>query len=255
MTLLLDDAGREIPIEGGDSTIPGASNAAWTADGAAVVYLTQDQPDQKPAAGAPPVPKFFAANLVKPSAGEKSSLFAGHKFSEVEWAAAQNTAAAIEYPANQNNTSGPAILVLLDVVRNMVRKLASVEGLTSGLALSPSGKRAAYWVNNDQLEVRELDSPNRAVRVRVAAGVLSWTKDELRVLVKRGPLRRSGDLVWVKLPPTNEVAVGSSPKVAEVVPEAILHDLEFRSFDISPDGRSLGVVEPGKRNLYVYLLP
>jgi len=255
MTLLLDDAGREIQIEGGDSTIPGASNAAWTADSTAVVYLTQDQLDQKPAAGAAPAPKYFTANLVRPSAGEKSTLFAGNKFSAVEWDPAQNIAAAIEPAPNQASKSEPASLVLLDPVRNTIRKLATLEGLTSGLVLSPSGKRVAYWVNNDQLEVRELDSPNRAARVRVASGILAWAKDELRVLVKRGPLRRSGDLVWVKVPPTSDVAVGSSPRLAEAVPEAILHDLEFRSFEISPDGRSLAVVEPGKRNLYVYPLP
>jgi hypothetical protein len=31
-----------------------------------------------------------------------------------------------------------------------------------------------------------------------------------------------------------------------------LHDLEFRQFELSPDGKFLGVVEPGKRNLLVY---
>ena len=37
-TLLLDDTGREIVIAGTDSLIPGASNAAWLADGATVIY-------------------------------------------------------------------------------------------------------------------------------------------------------------------------------------------------------------------------
>src|SRR6202521_2932999 len=41
MTLLLDDAGREITIAGADSVIPGATNAAWMTDEAGVVYLTE----------------------------------------------------------------------------------------------------------------------------------------------------------------------------------------------------------------------
>src|SRR5882762_10002374 len=41
MTLLLDDAGREIVIPGTDSTIPGATNPAWMADGVSVAYLTE----------------------------------------------------------------------------------------------------------------------------------------------------------------------------------------------------------------------
>jgi hypothetical protein len=47
-------------------------------------------------------------------------------------------------------------------------------------------------------------------------------------------------------------AAGAVPAAAEVFPQSILHDLEFRQFDISPDGKSLAVIEPGKRNLFVY---
>jgi len=39
--VLLDDEGREIAIPGADSVIPGATNAAWMADGVSVVYLTE----------------------------------------------------------------------------------------------------------------------------------------------------------------------------------------------------------------------
>jgi hypothetical protein len=50
------------------------------------------------------------------------------------------------------------------------------------------------------------------------------------------------------------VAAGTAPAPVEVAPRSILHELEFRQFDISPDGRFLGVVEPGGRNLLVYPL-
>jgi hypothetical protein len=34
--------------------------------------------------------------------------------------------------------------------------------------------------------------------------------------------------------------------------EPLLHDLEFHDYQISPDGRSVAVTEPGKRALLVY---
>lgn len=255
MTLLLDDAGREIQIEGGDSTIPSASNAAWMADGATVVYLTEEPSDRKPPSAAALITKVLAANVVKPSAGGKSSLFAGHLFSEVVWDPGRSAGVAIENAANPGALGGPAPLVVLDPMRNVLRALATLEGYAGGLTVSPSGKKVAYWVNNEQLEVRDMDSPGRAARVRIALGTVAWGANEMRVVVKRGPLRRSGDIVLVTLPPMNSVAAGSAPKVTEVVPQSILHGLEFRGFDSSPDGRSLAVVEPGKRNLYVYPLP
>jgi hypothetical protein len=255
MTLLLDDAGREIRIEGGDSTIPGASNPAWLADGATVVYLTGEQSDQKPPSAGAPAPKVLAANLVKPSAGGKSSLFAGHLFSAVDWDPDRSAGVAVERAANAGNTAGPPLLVALDPIRNALRALATIEGYAGGLTVSPSGKKVAYWVNNEQLEVRDLDSPDRAARARIALGTVAWGANEARVVVKRGPLRRSGDLVLVTLPPLNNVVAGAAPKVTDVVPQSILHGLEFRGFDTFRDGRSLAVVEPGKRNLYVYPLP
>jgi hypothetical protein len=255
MTLLLDDAGREIQIEGGDSTIPGASNAAWMADGATVVFLTGEQSDQKPPSDAVPSPKVLAANLVKPSAGGKGSPFAGHLFSAVVWDPNRSAGVAIEHLANAGNMAGPAPLVALDPMRSVLRALATLEGYAGGLTVSPSGKKVAYWVNNEQLEVRDMDAPGRAARVRIALGTVAWGANEARVVVKRGPLRRSGDLVLVTLPSLNNIAAGSAPKVTEVVAQSILHGLEFRGFDTAPDGRSLAVVEPGKRNLYVYPLP
>src|SRR6202035_678635 len=59
MTLLLDDAGHEIVIPGVDSAIPGATNAAWLADGVSVAYLTEqgraDAQVPAAAAGKPPL--------------------------------------------------------------------------------------------------------------------------------------------------------------------------------------------------------
>jgi hypothetical protein len=257
MTLLVDDTGREIATAGGDSVIPGATNATWLTDGMTVVYLTEQM--KAPAESAskrapndtsnPPAEKLFTMNRVKSLVGGTGALFQGHSFSAVAWSTRQDSGVAVE---RDQSLMGPARLVALDLARETSRALGTLEGYAGGLAISPSGRKVAYWINNEQLEVRDIDSPNRMVRVRVAVGTLAWSADETRVLVKRGVALRSGGLAWVPLPPLAALAAGALPAAAEVFPQSILHDLEFRQFEISPDGKSLAVIEPGKRNLFVY---
>src|SRR5712691_902501 len=257
MTLLLDDAGREIIIPGADSVIRGAMNAAWQADGVSVIYLTELAQAAAKAPGATPAKqpstpaasKLFTMNRVKPFSEGTSSLFQGHFFSVVAWNVKQDGGVAIE---RDSGATGTPRLVSLDIARETSRVLGALEGYAGGLSVSPSGKRVAYWIDNEQLEVREIGAPNRMARVRVALGTLAWSADETRVLVKRGPALRSGGLAWFALPPLATVAAGAAPVAVEVAPRSILHDLEFRQFDISLDGRFLAVVEPGKRNLLVY---
>jgi hypothetical protein len=266
MTLLLGDAGREIVIPGADSTIPGATNAAWMADGVSVAYLTElgrtngqtpaavagQSPSDRAPSNTPaktPPDKLFAMNRVRPFAEGASALFQGHLFSMVVWNTKQDGGVAIE---RETGATGSPRLLMVDPARETSRLLGTMVGYAGGLTISPSGKRVAYWIDNEQLEVRDVEAPNRMARVRVALGTLAWGADESRVLVKRGPVLRSGGLVWVTLPPLVAVAAVAVPATAEVVPQSILHELEFRQFEISPDGRFLGVIEPGKRNLIVY---
>jgi dipeptidyl aminopeptidase/acylaminoacyl peptidase len=266
MTLLLDDTGHEINIPGADSVIPGATNAAWMSDGASVVYLAEPtrgnekatatavgkasaKPDPSDATENPAPTKLFTMNRVKPFAEGASVLFQGKLFAAVAWNAKQDGGVGIETEAGGK---GDSRLVLLDLARETSRVLGMLEGFAGGLSISPSGRKVAYWVDNERLEIREIDSPNRMARVRVALGTLAWSGDETRVLVKRGPALRSGGLAWVTLPQLVTVAAGTAPVPVEVAPRSILHELEFRQFDISPDGRFLGVVEPGGRNLLVY---
>ena len=237
--------------------IPGAMNAAWLVDRTTIVYLTEQsqapaQAPSGPAATPPsslPSNKLFIVNRVKPLAGGGSALFQGHLFSEVAWSAKQDAGVAIE--RNKGLTATPR-LVALDLAGETLRVLGTLEDYAGGLSISPSGKKVAYWINNEQLEVRDIDAPNRMARVRVAVGTLAWSGDETRALVKRGPALRAGGLAWVALPPLAVVAAGAAPATADAAPQSVLHDLEFRQFDISPDGRSLAVVEPGRRNLLVY---
>jgi len=98
------------------------------------------------------------------------------------------------------------------------------------LTISPSGKEVAYWIDSEQIELRDIDGPNRVARVRVALGTLAWSGDEKRLLVKRGAgaaICGSGDLVWVALPALATIAAGAVPQISEVLPQSILHGLEF----------------------------
>jgi dipeptidyl aminopeptidase/acylaminoacyl peptidase len=242
MTLLLDDTGKQISVAGGDDMIPGGTNAVWLSDGASVVYLTPEQPAEK----------LFRLNRVLPAAGPGGAIFPGHLFSEVAWRARLDLGVGIE---RDQGIAGPPRLVALDLARENLHPMATLEGYAEGLAISPSGKRVAYWINNEQLEVREIDAPEHVSRVHVGVGTLAWSGNQTRILVKRGPARRSSDLIWVEIPPLARVEPGAAPALAEVIPQPILHGLEYRGFDISPDGKSLAVVEPGGRNIYVYPLP
>jgi hypothetical protein len=260
-TLLLDDTGREIQVAGGDSAISGATNATWLADGTTLVYLTEQQ---KPAAapartGKPdtpqPIPlleRSFLMTRTKVLTGGSDAIFPGRFFSAVAWNAKRDGAMAIE---RSPGTILHPRLVQLDPAAESSRDLVTLDGYAGGLTISPSGKRVACWIDDGQLEVRDTSVPARVARIRIAIGTLAWSGDENRILVKRGPAARSGDLVWVALPPLANVAEGAIPPAAEITPQFILHDLEFRQFDISPDGKLLAVVEPGKRNLLVYALP
>jgi dipeptidyl aminopeptidase/acylaminoacyl peptidase len=258
-TLLIDDNGSEIPVAGGDSVIAGATNAAWLSDNATLAYLTAEQQAQ-PAMSEKTASKevFFTLNRVRPSTAPGSAIFSGQKFTAVAWNEAKSSAVALK----PNPISSPGLapsgrteLLSLDLTGDKSSDLAAVDGYAGGLSLSPSGSRVAYWVGNEQLEVREIESPNRVARLHVLLGTLAWSGDEKRLLVKQGAAGKSGSLVWVTLPQLATVAAGATPPTQDVVLPSILHDLEFRQFDISPDGSLLGVVEPGRRNLLVYSLP
>ena len=263
MTLLLDDSGAEISIAGNDGLIPGATNAAWLADGVTVVYLTPAQSETPPpwSERLSNNDKLFMTNIVRVTGGVGKSTFRPETVSAVAWNAIKSSGVAIRYnqitPPLPNMPADvlPPHIYALDLTNEKVRELATLDGYAGGLSISPSGDKAAYWVGKEQLEVRDIASPNRVTRVRVVLGILGWAADEKRVLVKQGAASKSGSLVWISLPQLVPVATGTTPATQDVALQSILHDLEFRQFDISPDGKSLAVVEPGRRNLLVYSLP
>jgi hypothetical protein len=260
MSLLLDGTGGEIPIAGGDSLIPSATNAAWLGDGTTVVFLTAVNAETRPPMSEqlPNNEKLFTVNRVQVTGGPSATMFLGEQFAAIDWNTPKGTGIGIERgfePIGTVTLPGPAKLIAIDLVRQTSRVLATLDGYIGGLSISPSGDKVAYWVSNEQLEVRDVASPNRVTRVRVVLGTLGWAGDEKRALVKQGAPGKSGSLVWISLPQLVSVTAGTTSLTQDVALQSILHDLEFRQFDISPDGKSLAVVEPGRRNLLVYSLP
>jgi dipeptidyl aminopeptidase/acylaminoacyl peptidase len=241
-TILLDDSGKEIRINKGDSVIPDAANATWLPDNATIAYLSEAV---KPRL-------LFSLKFTRPAFGPLPSFYEGRTFREIAWLPGQNSAIAVE---QDRNLAGPFRLQHLDLRSDGDKELATLDGYEGGISVSPSGKKVAYFIDKEILEVRDLTSRNRVARLRIGLGVFRWSPDESRILLKRSLEKKSGDLVWIDVPALVPVPANHEIPIAQPTPIPILHGLSFRDFAISPDGRFLAVVITGKRNLLVFPLP
>ncbi len=221
---LLDNEGHEIKVEGSKTRfIEEAAMGTWLADNSTVAYLM----------GAGP----YKIGRVSTVTGQSSTLFEGHTFDAVVWDAAKNQA----FVLSQNlSVTGRQAIFQLDLLHEGVREVARIDTYQGGLSLSPSGNKIAFFADGDAIEVRDFANASKPVRVRVGMGVFGWSRDERRVLLKRGPPEKSGELVWVGLYDGTFVPA--------------LHGLEYHAFAISPDGASIAVTQPGKEVLRVYPL-
>jgi len=241
-TLLLDDSGREIRINKGDSVIPDAANPTWLPDNATIAFLSEAMKPHM----------LFSLKFTRPATGALLSFYEGRTFRDVAWLPAANSCIAVE---QDHNLTGPSRLQRLDLLSDDAKELATLEGYEGGVGVSPSGKKVAYFIDKEILEIRDLTSPNRVARLRIGLGVFRWSPDESRILLKRSLEKKSGDLVWIDLPPLAPIPANHEIPISQPTPIPILHGLSFRDFAISPDGRSLAVVITGKRNLLVFPLP
>src|SRR6267143_1970074 len=139
---------------------------------------------------------------------------------------AANSAIAVE---QDRNLTGPPRLQRLDLLSDDPKELATLDGYEGGLSVSPSGKKVAYFIDKEILEVRDLASPNLLARLRVGLGVFRWSPDESRILLKRAIEKKSGDLVWIDLPPL-AASAGHDIPVSEPQPIPLLHGISFRNF-------------------------
>jgi len=219
---LFDDDGREIRVAGSKTRfIEQASDGAWLSDDQTLVYLTGIGP--------------YKIARVRPADGKTSTLFEGHTFDTVVWDTARNQAFAL---GRSLSLSGRTELVQLDLMNETVREIARMPDFQGQLTVSPSGREIGYFVDGDTIEVRDLAHPLQPIRVRTGPGKFAFSRDGSRILLKRGSLDGSGDLIWVGLHDNSWVP--------------ILHDLEFHNFAIAADGSAIVVMDPGKGVLKVY---
>lgn len=222
---LLDEDGHEIKVAGlKNRFIENGINPTWLADDASVVYETGGGP--------------YSITRVRPADGQTTQLFEGHTFNAIIWDAKKNRAFAVG--ENLGLRRG-LTLVQLDLVHELVTEIAHVESYQGALSLSPSGTKIAYFEDGDYIDVIDMAHPSGTLRVRAGYGRFEWSRDERRLLLKRGPFEKSNILLWVGL---HDDSFSS-----------ILHGLEFHDFHIAPDGTSIAITEPGKRALKVYPLP
>src|SRR5216684_7183806 len=241
-TLLLDDSGHEIRINKGDNVILDAANATWLPDNTTIAYLSEFM---KPHV-------LFSLKSTRIDIGPLKSPQDGRTFRDVSPIPGTVSIAAVEQDRAMN---GPNRLQRLDLFTDNDKELATLESYEGGLSVSPSGKKVAYFIDKEILEIRDLTSPNRVARLRIGLGVFRWSSDESRILLKRSLEKKSGDLVWIDLPPLAPIPANHEIPISQPTPIPILHGLSFRDFAITPDGRSIAVIIPGKRSLLVFPLP
>jgi Tol biopolymer transport system component len=227
MTLLFDTEGREIKLPGSGSLVPDAVNPAWLGDGATLAYLVEENKTLH----------LFGIDAVQLTSGAGQRVFPDAHFLAVAWIAGASQALAVE---TDPQFSGKPRLVFLDLAKQEIRELASLDGFSGGLSVSPSGKHVAYFRDPEHFEVRTLADPPHAQALKLLMGAYDWSPDEQRILLKSAPARKSGSLQWIRL--------------ADGSPQDLFHGLAVHEISISPDGRFLGVLSPGKRTLNVYPL-
>jgi hypothetical protein len=220
--VLLDADGHEIKVANSKTRfIEGAVDGTWLADGKSVVYLT----------GGPP----YSIVRVNPTDGKIAELFAGHTFQTVVWDAKHNRAFAI---SDSLSLTGRLSIVQLDLLQERISVVSDIQTYQGGLSLSPSGDKIAYFEDGDNIDVVDTRHRGDVIRVRAGFGRFGWSRDERRILLKRGPDDKSNILLWVGL--------------YDGTFSSILHDLQFHDFKIAPDAETIAVTIPGKRVLKVY---
>jgi dipeptidyl aminopeptidase/acylaminoacyl peptidase len=242
-TLVMDENGKEVKLGVHDSLINPGANAMWLADNVTIVYDTAAVP------GPQPLRSFHFISIASGPAGE---CFEGRTFRDAEPLPRTNVAIAVERDKAQ---AGPFRLQHLDLLAQEDTELATLDNYAGSLSISPAGTKAAYFVDNEALEVRDLTDPAKYIRLRVGVGVIHWSPDESQIFVKRAPEKKSGDIVSITLPPVTTPVAGQPVTVQEPPLNPVLHSLAFRDFAISSDGKFLAVVPPGKHSLQLFPFP
>ena len=236
--LFLDDQGHVLK-PGKDQVVLDAQNPLWLRDSQTVVYLT----------GTDLPMGVYSLKYLNVFSGPAGKAFEGRTFLGAARVSGSNSAIAVE---RDRNMDGPPRIQKLELLSQETQEVATLDAFAGGLSLSPSGTRAAYYLDKEVLEIRDLTAPNKLARMRVGLGVLQWSEDETRIYLKRTVEKKSADLVSVEVPVLKTYANRTEVPIDEPTPNFLLHGLTIREYGVSPDGKYLGIVLPGKRNLEVY---
>jgi len=237
--LLLDDSGRELHPNGKDPLVMQAQNPLWLRDNQTLVYLTNEDTPQD----------LFAMQYLNISSGPAGKAFEGRTFQGASRISGSNAALAVE---RAPHFDGPARLQRLDLLSQDDKEVATLDAYSGGILVSPSGTRVAYFLDKEVLEIRDLTVPVRIARMRIGLGVLQWSTDESQLYLKRTLEKKSADLVTYRVPELRAYPPHAEIPVLEPEPRMLLHGLTIREYSLSPDGRFLAVVLPGKRNLQIF---
>ncbi|HTZ31016.1 MAG TPA: hypothetical protein VMH31_01075 [Methylomirabilota bacterium] len=240
--LLLDDNGKELHPKGPDSLVLNAESPMWLRDNSTLVYMVEEIAPRQ----------LFSMQYLYTGGGPPTKAFEGRTFIDAERIPGSNAAIAIE---RDRNMDGPPRMQRLELLAQEDKELATLDSFVgqAGLSISPTGTMVAYFLDNEVLEIRSLEEPNKVARMRVGLGVLKWSADETKIYLKRTIEKKSADLVTFEVPALAAHPRGSQqPLLLEPEPRPLLHGLTIREYAISPDGRFLAVVLPGKRNLQVF---
>lgn len=242
MTLVLDDSGKEIRIAGGDSVIPDAANPFVLPDNASIVYLSETTKPRM----------LFSFKATNRTTGVLTSPpFDGRTFRDVSWLPASSIAIGVE---QDHSMTGPQRLQHLDLSTDNDTELATLDGYAGGLSVSPSGKLAAYFIDKEILEIRDLTAPTKIARLRVGLGTFRWTPNESRIFLKRSIEKKSGDIIAFDVPPLTTPQPKTEISIVQPTNPPFLHGVSFRDLAISPDGRFIALIAPGTRNLQIFPL-
>ncbi len=230
LTDLMDGQGKEINIYGTkpkNSAIFGAINAAWLADGETVVYMTQ-----------PKGSLLYQLSFVRPASGRGGPILPHHYYAAVAWSPAQNAGAAID---RDKDLKGPIKLVWIDLIHQTERTLATLKSFSGHLTVSPSGKQVAYFSDGNTIAIRSVADPDKVTHVQAPFGRYEWTSDGRQLLLKPGPNDQSNRLISINLENGQH--------------RNVFHNWIFQDFHVSPDGKWVGITEPGKHVLKLLPMP
>ena len=238
--LFIDDSGRELR-PAGKGVLLEAENPVWLRDNATVVYMKEEVTPRA----------LFSMQYMNIYSGPAGKAFEGRTFAAASRISGTNSAIAVE---RDRNMDGPPRMQLLELLAQDDKEVTTLDAYAGGLSLSPSGTYAAYYLDNEVLEIRDLSAPKRITRMRIGLGVLQWSADETKIYLKRTVEKKSADLVMFTIPHLVAYANRVEVPIGEPTPEFLLHGLTIREYAVSPDGRFIGIVLPGKRNLQIFSL-